>query len=143
VTVEWRSGLRNCPNNALIISLRENEPATLKRGVLAYALPYEGWHIEVFYPRVSEGLEREPDMISIVLAHVLVHEITHVLQGVCRHSEDGIMRAHWSNGDHSLMRHKALKFTATDIELINDGLKTRARRALVAMNASHPPLAGR
>jgi hypothetical protein len=34
---------------------------------------------------------------TFVLAHVLVHEITHILQGIDRHSESGVMK---SPGDY-------------------------------------------
>ena len=42
----------------------------------------------------------------IVLAHVLVHELARVLQGVARHSETGVMQAHWTLRDYSEMEDK-------------------------------------
>ena len=59
---------------------------------LAVALPFEGIHIEIFYDRIraAEGFV-PPDY----LGHVLAHEITHILQSVARHSDSGLMKAHW------------------------------------------------
>ena len=57
-----------------------------------------------------------------LLAHVLVHEITHILQGITRHSETGIMKAHWTPEDYEEMQLRPLSFTRKDIELIQIGL---------------------
>ncbi len=62
-----------------------------KSGALAFARPYEGVHITLFYDRVQAVTE--PELTGTVLAHVLVHEITHILQGTCRHSATGVMKA--------------------------------------------------
>ena len=39
----------------------------------------------------------------MLLAHVLVHEITHVLEGVDRHTGQGVMKARWTEDDLALM----------------------------------------
>jgi hypothetical protein len=132
--IDWRNSALHCPGNAIIINVRDRTPATLRPGALAYALPFEGTHIEIFGDRVSElaGLS----MASIVLAHVLVHEITHILQGMCRHSEMGIMKARWEDRDVFLMRRRALKLTPQDVVLIERGLVGRAQHSLLAMNGT-------
>ena len=76
------------------------------------------------------------------VAHVLVHEITHVIEGVTRHSASGIMKARWDTRDYFDMRRKPLSFAQEDVNLIYDGLKvsrvapaamlTRVTRAAVA-----------
>ena len=53
-------------------------------GTVAYALPYEGSHIVVLYDRVKLGVPHT--YVSQVLAYVLVHEISHVIEGIDRHS---------------------------------------------------------
>ena len=58
-----------------------------------------------------------------LLAHVIVHEITHVVQGVCRHSDTGLMKAHWTIRDLVEMRYKALPFTEEDLMLLYRGLE--------------------
>ena len=68
------------------------------------------------------GMMERPE---VVLAHVMVHEITHDLQGVCRHSATGLMKAHWTTSDFCEMLHKPLHFTAEDLILLYHGLATR------------------
>ena len=61
-----------------------------------------------------------------MLAHVMVHEITHVIEGVCRHSKRGIMKAVWTDEDTRWMRARPLKFAEEDVKLIQVGLRVRA-----------------
>ena len=67
---------------------------------------------------------------------MLVHEITHILQAVSRHSETGIMRARWDEEDLLNMYWKPLEFEPRDIDLINRGLAARAARQMVALNTA-------
>jgi len=55
VRVDWRAGqlAPSSPNGSVAIELVTETPATLMRGAVAYALPYEGVHIPVFYDRIS------------------------------------------------------------------------------------------
>src|SRR5262245_37716611 len=103
---DWRPGLDGCPSDGIRISLADNTPASLLPGKLAYALPYEGVHIRLFYDRIAQYRDRF--VIVYVLAHVLVHEITHILQGVSRHSHQGIMKARYENEDFDRMLSKPL-----------------------------------
>jgi hypothetical protein len=93
-------------------------------GALAYALPYEGTHITVFYDRIAKGAYP-----STVLAHVMVHEITHLLQGIGRHSETGVMKARWTVRDMIGMGMTPLPFTREDVDLIYLGLGKRTAGA--------------
>jgi hypothetical protein len=83
------------------------------------AQPYDRAAIQVFYDRIQYA--KAPGR---VLAHVLVHEITHVLQGIARHSSTGIMKASWDRDDFDRMRYTTLPFTEEDIALIRRGLVT-------------------
>lgn len=139
ITLKWERATQDCPAEAIRISLNRNTPAALKPGALAYALPYEGTHIQVFYDRIS--MQWQPDMASIVLAHVMVHEITHILQGINRHSTQGIMKAYWDEKDYFHMRSGPLEFAPEDVDLIYRGLAARARGPMLAINAK-PVLAG-
>ena len=65
----------------------------------------------------------------MVLAHVMAHEITHVLEGIGRHSQTGVMRAHWRGGDYREMRSKPLPFAPEDVCLIHEGLASRLSAA--------------
>jgi len=133
VTINWR-GQRGCPSQGILISLSDETPASLLPGALAYALPYEGVHIRLFYDRIAQY--REPCLVVNLLAHVLVHEITHILQVVSRHSHHGIMKARWEREDFDHMVSKPLAFTDEDIDLIHRGLAARAARTTLAMNAA-------
>ena len=106
--------------------LSDSSPSMPNSEALAIAPPYEG-SIVVFLDRVRELIRhRGPS----VMAHVLVHEITHVLEGINRHSATGIMKARWNSNDYGEMRHKPLPFAEEDVGLIYYGLKVR--RAAVA-----------
>ncbi len=56
------------------------------------------------------------------LGHVLTHEITHVLQGVARHSQEGVMKAQWTPKDRTEMRKRPQPFTPYDAKLIQDAM---------------------
>lgn len=125
VTIDWHSNGNPCSApEAVNIELTDRTPATLLPGALAYALvPYKGIHIRVFLDRVQDAVNAETR--PYLLAHVLVHEIGHVLQGDSRHSETGVMKAHWTTEDYNHMAFRPLTFTAEDLVLIHKGIKER------------------
>ena len=123
VFLEWRS-THNCgqgPN--IIIELRSSTPRDFQPGALAEAFPYEKTHIRMFYDRIQNSAE--PAFLPRLLAHVLVHEITHMLEGVVRHSDSGVMKAHWDGKDYTAMDSKPLPFAAEDIQIIHAGILHR------------------
>lgn len=124
VTLDWR---HNCPAEGIRISLSDHSLAKRLPNAFAYALPYEGTHIVIFYDRIA--VVAKPSNRPNVLAHVLVHEITHILQGVERHSGEGIMKASWDGGDYSAMSWKPLAFTPEDIVLLHNGMARRSAQA--------------
>lgn len=85
-------------------------------GVLAYAMPYRR-HIIIFFDRI----ERMQNAWT-VLGHVMVHEITHIIEGVPRHSDTGLMKPHWSSLDLMEMRYKPLAFAQEDLNLLYSAL---------------------
>jgi hypothetical protein len=115
-----------CPanqNQVIQIHLNTGVPAERFAGALAFAMPYEGIHIQVFVDRIRKMVDSK--RVPILLAHVLVHEITHILQGVNRHSACGIMKAKWDRDDYRKMWWKPLTFTEKDIKLIHLGLEAK------------------
>lgn len=56
-----------------------------------------------------------------LLAHVLVHEIVHVLTGDGGHSPAGMMKAHWNPADCDEMLRRGLPFTPADAVLARAG----------------------
>jgi hypothetical protein len=123
VLLEWR-GTRNCgEGDNMVIELRISTPRDYQPGALAEAFPYEKTHILVFYDRMQNSTE--PAILSGLLAHVLVHEITHMLEGVSRHSNTGVMKAHWDCKDFVAMRSKPLPFAPEDVRIIHYGIERR------------------
>ena len=92
---------------------------------MAYARPYQnvGTSVHEFIERVLSG--RDPHFANTVLAHILVHEITHVLERVARHSDSGIMKAVWSPADYQQMKLHPLPFSPEDIDLIHEAIGKR------------------
>jgi hypothetical protein len=124
VRIDWRE-LRSCTTGgrSLQVSLSYKTPPNQLPGSLAYALPYEGSHIVVFYDRVQQS---DPNLRTRLLAYALAHEITHILEGITRHSKRGIMKAHWDGEDRFEIGLGHLGFAPEDVDLIYRGLDTRA-----------------
>jgi hypothetical protein len=93
VQIEWQSGLRKSDRAkpAILIEITSEAPVSFRRGALAYALPFEGEHIRIFWDRLVAV--SNDWILTSLLAHVMVHETTHVLQGTAHHSRQGIMKA--------------------------------------------------
>jgi hypothetical protein len=123
VRIDWRIGgpsrVQSERERAIVVSVAEHTPADYLPGALAAAKVYEGVHITVFWDRIEHPARPAP--AAVVLAHVLVHEITHILQGIDRHSESGIMKARWTHSDYASMAWKPLPFTPHDILLMHIG----------------------
>ena len=106
------------------VVLTSSDPGDESSEVLAEAYPFAGSSrdITVRYDRVHNAAGVSRDLEPLLLAHVLVHEIAHVLQSVNRHSETGIMKARWTSDDYCEMRWKPLTFTPEDVELLHLGM---------------------
>ena len=125
VTLEWRrfDSHSSLSQDAIVIEMKAQTPASFYPGALAFAKPYEGVHITVFYDRIQQMVPAY--QVSTLAANVLVHEITHILQAVSRHSDSGIMKAHWDSRDYDRMGHNSLAFEDIDVALIHRGLEAR------------------
>ncbi|MEP7362369.1 MAG: hypothetical protein ABI972_03870 [Acidobacteriota bacterium] len=109
-------------------------PDDLPPGILAFALPYEGKTVEIYYDRVHNGT---PSFLGDVLGHVMAHEIAHLLQGVARHSESGVLKPNWSAEEKEQMSRRPLQFTSHDAELIRTGIASRASKRAAARAPSN------
>ena len=125
IRLDWRIGEppRTSSTRSIGIELARGTPSDLLPGALAHARVYEGVHIRVFYDRVERDFA--PGVRAAGLAHVLVHEITHLLQGIDRHSDSGVMKAGWNEQDRLQMRVGTLPFTPQDVLLIHLGVASR------------------
>jgi len=120
IHLEWLPSRRctNAPDNVINIEMDGTAPSRFGPETMAYAMPYRatGVTIHVFYDRV---LQDHHDMPVEVLGHVIAHEIGHVLEGVARHSTDGLMKPHWSLKDYWQMKKPHLFFAAEDVDLMH------------------------
>jgi hypothetical protein len=123
IDLDWRDGAVPEPESsaggfAEIIEVQVDPTAdqNLRPDALAYAYPMRsaGTRIHVIHERVSARSAGAPNLLGYVLAH----EIAHVLQGVPRHSPEGIMKARWNGRDYGQMAVLAFKFSQEDAERI-------------------------
>ena len=128
VWIDWRAGQQAesqlLREEAIAVRLARHTPKKFKPGGVAFAFPYGEADITVLYDRLAWS-EQSPGLAPALLAHVLVHEITHKLQGICRHSSAGIMKSNWTEDDYYDMQKKTLSFASEDVELIHLGLAQR------------------
>jgi hypothetical protein len=129
VKIDWRqykpSPSLSRPEESIFVEMRTNTPKRRMPRSLAFAVPDAGGHITVFYDRIKEAAQFELTSTPL-LAHVLVHEITHMLEGSEKHSDGGIMKATWSQKDIKAMRWRPLPFGEEDVESIRAGVAKRA-----------------
>jgi hypothetical protein len=132
IHLTWRTGHKNkdlstvadCTGHSstcdISVEIVAHAPATASRAALAMAKPYadSGVRISIFFDRVARLQQRHRASPATVLGYVLAHEIAHVLQGVARHSERGIMLASWTENEFDKMGIGALTFDPEDVELI-------------------------
>jgi hypothetical protein len=123
VSLKWEdaSSRRRRTNCAEILVEFESDTAeaTLP-GAFAYTTPSlkKDTRIHVFVDRVLNG-QRAGELAEAYLGYVLAHEIGHVLEGVSRHSEEGVMKPLVPRPE--ILRNK-LSFAEVDVKLIQDGL---------------------
>jgi hypothetical protein len=124
VRIRWQRDERRCAGG-IVMSLAENIPESSHPGALGYALPYErGSRAVVFLDRVRTSVS--PSAAPALLAHVMAHEIVHILQGVAQHSETGLMKERWEYSDYVEMQRRPLRVAPSDIQLIERGFRLRS-----------------
>ncbi|MEO8370486.1 MAG: hypothetical protein ABI806_14985 [Candidatus Solibacter sp.] len=132
VRVEWLS-VKQCesaPTGAIFLLLEADGPKNFKPGALGYALPYgSATAVHIFYGRIHND---HPADFVLVLGHAMAHEIGHVLQGIARHSDSGIMKPLWTSREYGEMRVGQLRFAAEDVHLIQLGMRDLFAGSLAA-----------
>ena len=139
VRLQWY-GPPVCPAGAadtIFVMIQTHTPEGKFPGALGVALPLEGSHASVFYDRVLPAGPGD-SRVAALLAHVMAHEIAHLLQGIVRHSESGILKARWSATDLARMAYFPLMFAPEDAILINHGLEERHARLVSSGFAGAP-----
>jgi hypothetical protein len=129
LTIDWHLGRPGAGEKGAIgIEFVTNTPTSLLAGALAYTRPYEGVHIQIFWDRI-----RGAPLPNKVLAHVIVHEITHILEGIARHSEEGVMKAQWGESDFGAMGFRPLPFAPEDVTLMRLGVQSWDSRMMATV----------
>jgi hypothetical protein len=137
IDVRWRNGagqsqtaFHSCGAPILLNADASADGAPVSKGAFAYAIPFEssGTSIHMFMDRITGANGHQ--FTSVLLAHVMVHEITHVLEKTGEHSPDGIMKAHWEYVDLQHMRYHPLPFAQRDVDMIQMGLERHSQTAL-------------
>jgi hypothetical protein len=127
VRLEWKEGearllyktgtCTRLANEILEVQFDEVAAARFPRDALAYTvLGQDGITVHIFCNRVATAHSR--DLTPVLLGYVLAHEITHALEGVARHSEGGLMKAHWTSEDYNRMSQQHLRFAQEDAQLV-------------------------
>src|SRR5262245_23574648 len=111
IKLRWKTHARYCAREegGIVITF-EDVTTDRNPGELAHALPFEGSHIVVRLNRVREAIS--PAGVPVLLAHVMTHEIAHVLQCSDYHSAEGIMKRKWEPHDFVEMKWRPMRFTA-------------------------------
>lgn len=91
--------------------------------------PVPGQLASVFYDRVKQVSTLSGLYPGKVLGEAIAHELGHLLGA--RHSFQGIMKAHWTSRDLQQIRNCKLRFSATQVALIQ-------RAALILKGNSSP-----
>ena len=115
----WQLASDDC----IQVRLLDRAPIGIGEGTLATAKPFSDGAATVYLDRV--GASVPPSLTDRLLAHILVHEIGHILQGAAEHSTSGIMKSRWENGDYKDMTRGRLAFGASDIDRLQRGLAQR------------------
>jgi hypothetical protein len=114
-------GRQACAHTEVMLRFASRTPPAFHPGAVAYASlspSSSDVRVTIFYDRAFAPVVGDFNGSVALLGHVLAHEITHVLQSVARHSEEGVMKAAFTPEDRVRMRSGPLPFTDLDAELI-------------------------
>jgi hypothetical protein len=139
VRLQWHEPpvCRAGESDPVVLTLETRTPEAHFPGALGVALLPDGANAWVFYDRVL-GADLDDNYVAALLAHAMAHEIAHVLQGINRHSESGILKARWSGTDCARMAYFPLMFTSEDAILIHRGLEERQARMISSRPGGAP-----
>ena len=128
IALDWCKRERTCSDwqGRLRLHLLPRAPESLRLAAMAEAFVFEGRTIRIYWNRLND--RRGSLAPAQLLAHVIVHEVMHLLQGCNRHSDSGIMKASWTEEDYSRMRRGQLTFAVEDLELLQHARPRRLDR---------------
>jgi len=149
VHLNWRAGelpaTQSAAGNGALqkafgIRTLEHAPESATADALASAriVGSSGTEITVYKDRLQRFLDNHRYLAGVAgvgAGYVVVHELAHVMQGVARHSESGVLKAQWSHYDFQEMVFHRLAFTNFDVELIHQGLALQLANGRSALTA--------
>jgi hypothetical protein len=99
-------------------------PDGLKPTILAMSQPLatKGLNVRIFHDRVRHTAERESREYAVVLAHVIAHEIGHVLLRSIDHPSWGLMSAAWGKHEYGVMSGGTLRFEKNQARVMEEVL---------------------
>jgi hypothetical protein len=126
IHLNWRAGKPKAAAGRAVYSIRTvaHAPDSVTGGALASSelLGTGGTEITIYKDRILRFLENNRSLRSVAAGYVLAHELAHLMQGVARHSDAGILKAHWTPDELHEMFFRKLAFAPEDVELIRRGL---------------------
>ena len=124
VRLIWHAGELPAGQGAIGICIVEHAPKSASPKALASAQlsGSSRSEITIYEDRVQSLLDEGRGLAAVATGYILAHELAHVMQGVARHSESGILKVRWSGDDWNEMMIHKLAFTDSDVELIHRGL---------------------
>jgi hypothetical protein len=96
----------------IALEILKTAPPGYKASILGYAQPLAsaGLNVRVFNDRIRWTAADRNLPYAIVLAHVIAHEIGHVLLRTSEHSSGGLMSAVWSDAHYAWMSRSLMFF---------------------------------
>ena len=128
VKLRWRSSRET----EIWMQFDTGVAAGVHPGAMGYAMPYgkTGTRIHILLDRVlCAGSQK---LAGALLGHVMAHELGHVLEGISRHSDSGLMKARWDDHDFDQMLVGPLSFSSEDANLIQIGVARWVARSKAA-----------
>lgn len=96
---------------------------------LAFTAPGDGFgsNASIFYHRVEELSERRHTSKSLLLGHLIAHEVGHLLLGSNSHSRSGIMHVPWDRAQVERASLGTLLFTGREPDKMRNQVFRRMR----------------
>jgi hypothetical protein len=141
VRVVWKSahsspaGCTREPSHfRIVVTLQSEATASSSAAAMAFSNPYaaKGPCVTLLMDRLMGAIEKNPRRGGVLLGHVLAHEMGHVIEGIARHSESGLMKEGWSSIEIlNLSSANGPRFTSIDSELVLNGLRFPTARPTI------------
>ena len=103
----------------LRILVRPRHLAAATLGISYLGADGTGCYSEIFAAQV-EHLGVDHEARSVILGHVMAHELAHLLLGTNSHATTGIMRAHWQAAELERAKRGVLLFSAGESERMRE-----------------------